>query len=123
VRAIAAVIGLAVACAVGILGPLAFSAHEKPQPQAQATAAGDLVYRSGSYAVRLTDQPCEFDEIEVDLSDRGVPPVKAYQTLQRDGRWNMSGCWAKTMGREVLTRDTAGADGYIPSDWFKREGR
>jgi hypothetical protein len=110
-----AVIFLAVAGT--IIGALAFSAHEAPLP----VATGDLVYRSGTYAVRLTDQPCEFEEIEVDLSDRGVPPVKEYLTLQRDGRWTLAGCWAKTMGQEVLTRDTAGADGYIPSDWFKRE--
>lgn len=112
---------IVLAAAGAIIGSLAFSAHVKSHPTVPPAATGDLIYRQGTYAVRLTDAPCESEEIDADLSDRAIPPVKEYLTLQRDGRWSVSGCWAKTMGAEVLTRDTAGADGYIPLDWFKRE--
>lgn len=111
------------AAAGAVLAAVFWIASPGQEAPAAAVPTGDLVYRQGTHALRLTDAPCEFEEIDADLTERGIPPVKAYLTLQRDGRWSMSGCWARTMGSEVLTRDTAGADGYIPADWFKREGQ
>lgn len=109
--------------AAAVVAAMLWVASLGEAPAAAAVPTGDLVYRRGTHALRLTDAPCEFEEIDADLTERGIPPVKAYLTLQRDGRWSMSGCWARSMGSEVLTRDTAGGDGYIPADWFKREAR
>jgi hypothetical protein len=86
-------------------------------PQSTVTG-GDPVYRSGSFIMRLTGEECPFEELDTDLTNRGIPPVKAYRTLTKDGRWAMPGCWAKDMGGDILTVDTAGGEGFIPKDWL-----
>ena len=100
-----------------ILGPLVFSVH---QPAA-ANGSGQLVYRSGSYVMRFTDEPCPFDDLDLQLQNDGIPPAKAYRTLTKDGRWAMPGCYAKDMGGDLTTLDTAGNQGTIPQEWLSRE--
>lgn len=113
-RWLLAILGLAAVSAAAVLGPLAFSAHEKPQP------TGDLMYRYGSFVLRLTEEPCPFEELDLQLSDEGIPPARAYREQQRDGRWRTPGCWAADIGGDIMTRDTAGGEGTIPRDWLTR---
>lgn len=114
-RAIAVTVILLVA---GLLGVVLW----QPVPAAlPAPATGALVWRNGTFAMKLGDEPCPFEELDEALTERGVPPVKAYRELQRDGRWSMPGCWAKDMGGDVVTMDTAGGEGFVPIDWFNRD--
>lgn len=108
---------VALSIAGAILGPLAFSVH---QPAA-ANGPGQLVYRSGSYVMRFTDEPCPYEELDLLLSSDYIPPAKAYRTLTKDGRWAMPGCYAKDMGGDFATMDTAGGQGTIPQEWLTRE--
>ena len=50
---------IAIAVAGAILGSLAFSAHQQPMPVATAEPA----WNRGSVSTRLTDQPCDFEEL------------------------------------------------------------
>lgn len=79
---------------------------------------GDPIYRQGTFSLRLTQHACEDEEINADLSDRGIPPVLEYWTLQRDGRWSVTGCYAPDMDGDILTRDTVGGEGFMPRKWF-----
>lgn len=113
--AILAALGIAAICA-------ALSMAVDSRPKAKVQAAGDhLVYRSGSYVMRFTDEPCPFEELDLLLSSDYIPPAKAYRTLTKDGRWAMPGCYAKDMGGDLATLDTAGNQGTIPQEWLSRE--
>ena len=91
-----------------------------PAPSAIA-ATGDLVYRSGTYSVRLTDEPCPYEEITSTLDSEGIPPAKAYRELLSDGRWALPGCWARDIGGDVMTMDTASNERKtIPKEWLTR---
>lgn len=110
-----AVIGMAISGAV--LGPLAFSARTKEQPAAAAT--GELVYRSGSYSVRLTDAPCDQPELVGHLESEGIPPAKIAVVTAGQQRYHE--CWVMDIGGDVMTLDLAGQQGTIPIDWLRRE--
>lgn len=110
---------IAIAFAAAILGPLAFSAHQKMMPQ--AASGGELTYRFGTFVMRLTDEPCPFEELDEHLTEQAVPPAKAYRVQERDGRWSTPGCWATDMGGDMMTMDTAGGEGMIPKERLSRE--
>lgn len=112
-----AIFAAGVLLALAALGIYAGWSGAAPKP---AAAGGDPVYRSGSFILRLTQEECPFEELDTDLTNRGIPPARAYRTLTKDGRWAMPGCWAKDMGGDILTADTAGAEGFIPQDWLAR---
>lgn len=87
--------------------------------QSVAQATPDLVYRQGTMALRLTQEPCAYREIEEILENEGIPPVKAYVMVQ-EGRPTVRGCWAPAAyDDEVLTQDMNGGDSFIPLSWFK----
>jgi hypothetical protein len=111
-RAIPAV--LLAACLVGCAEP------SEPVSVADAPE-GDLVYRRGTMAIRLTEQPCGFREIEKLLEEEGAPPVHAYVMVQ-EGRPQVRGCWVRAAyDDEVLLQDMGGGDSFIPLSWFRRE--
>jgi hypothetical protein len=104
-----------------ILACLLWGCSEPAPPAAIADAPeGDLVYRRGTMALRLTDQPCGFQGLEKILEDEGIPPVHGYVMVQ-EGRPQVRGCWAVNFDQEVLLLDISGGDAFIPLSWFKRE--
>ena len=112
---ILAAIGLAL-----LAGLLWFASAGKPAAAPSAIAAtGDLVYRSGTYSVRLTEKPCEDEELRGILEDIAVPPAKMYEITQVGKR--SIGCWAYDMGGDVAAFSFGGGSGTIPIDWFRRE--
>lgn len=91
-----------------------------PAPVVVLASGGDLVWRTGTMALRLTDESCPFDEERDQLELEGVPPAKRYIVTQA-GR-KRSGCYVKDMGGDVLTLEPAGREvGTIPMEWFRRE--
>lgn len=114
-RLFAAIAVLACLCVGAIVAPLWFSAQARQEPTA------DPVYRSGGFVLRLTQEDCPFEELDADLTNRGIPPAKAYRTLTGDGRWAMPGCWAKDIDGDILTVDTAGGEGFIPKEWLTHQ--
>lgn len=93
-------------------------------PPKGAPGDGDLVYRSGSYAVRLTSEPCQFRDFKDYLEDRGIPPARAIIVTQ-PGRPTLTGCWAYVIGGDVLTLDPTTPPDAMPTPikWFERELR
>lgn len=114
-RAILAAIGIAL-LALWLAG-LAAGRSDAP---ATPTATGDPTYTSGTFTLRLSNEPCDLEEQAAELNDRGIPPAREYYTLQKDGHWSMSGCWAKDMSGDVLTRSTIGEEGWLAAEWFRR---
>lgn len=86
-------------------------------------ASGDLAWRSGSVLVRLTEDPCHSEEIvEALRTDDSVVTQEPWLAVAtQDGRrlWTM--CWGRGIGGDVITMDTLGTRGTIPSEWLKRE--
>lgn len=80
------------------------------------------VWVNGTFALHLTAAPCQFSEFRDDLEDRGVPPAMASIGIQQ-GRPSVPGCYALDLDGDVLVRDVAGTDGFIPIGWFKRQPR
>lgn len=90
-----------------------------PPAAAPASARAGLVWRSGGMVLRLTDHACPFEEMALLLETDGVPPARAYVVTQ--GEHKATGCWARDIGGDVLTRSPSGQEGTIPLDWFKSE--
>lgn len=120
-RALAALIAVAALALAAVAGPLVFMASESPQAVIQEAPEGDLIYRQGTMAIRLTEQPCGFQGIERLLEEEGIPPVHSY-TMVQEGRPQVRGCWVRAAyDDEVLLQDMGGGDAYMPLSWFKRE--
>lgn len=68
------------------------------------TLVGQLVYRSGTYAIRLTEQPCPVAEFAAELEEVGVPPAWAYVAAQ-SGWSAVTGCCAPDTAGDILLRD------------------
>jgi hypothetical protein len=90
------------------------------EPPTAAQGGEQRVWRSGTSVLRLTEQACPFRELAEDLEHYGVPPARSY-VVQQKGK-EVLGCWAPDMGGDVLTREPTGLAGFIPADWFRREG-
>lgn len=120
-RSLAVLIATAALALAAVVGPLVFSCME-PTAQVQALPAmgePDLVYKQGTMAIHLTDQPCGFQGIERLLEEEGIPPVHAYIMVQ-EGRPQVRGCWVRAAyDDEVLVQDMAGGDSFMPFSWFK----
>ncbi len=113
---------VAIALAAAIVGPLAFSAHLQAAPAVATDGTGDLVYRSGSYAIRLTEDPCDHEELEMMVGmAEGITPAKA--AVVTTGTTRRAGCWAMNGGGSVVVRDyrSGQTDDVLPLDWFTRE--
>jgi hypothetical protein len=105
---------------------IAFAVHQPPAhgaevpPVAAGTGGSNLVWRTGTMVLRLTDEDCPFTEERDQLEAEGIPPAKRYVVTQA-GR-KRSGCYVKDMGGDVLTLEPDGREvGTIPIDWFRRE--
>jgi hypothetical protein len=118
-------VALLAAAAIAVLAiDLAVLAPDRVEPKSQprakpAAAVPGLVWRSGSMSLTLTDRPCPFEEMAAELEVEGVPPARAYVATQ--GARKASGCWARDMGGDILTRTPGGDEGTIPLDWFQHE--
>lgn len=111
--------GLAALGLILLAGFLWLAAADRPAAQASNTA--ELAYRRGSFVLRLTDEPCPYEEITSTLDREGIPPAKAYRELLNDGRWALPGCWARDIGDDVMTMDTASDERKtIPKEWLSR---
>lgn len=90
-------------------------------PPPAAVATGPLTYRSGTFTLRLTEQPCPFPELREPLEEEGIPPARVYETtsIGRKG----AGCYTHDMQGDVLTLDLGGQDAFLPLKWFKRDPR
>lgn len=88
---------------------------------AAAPASSDLVWRSGTYVLRLTGEPCAVPDLAGPLEEEGIPPARKFIATQ-PGRQS-SGCWAKDIMGDILARDLAGSMGDlpIPIEWFERD--
>lgn len=93
-------------------------------PPKVAPGHGDLVWTSGTYAVRLTDQPCLFPQFAEYLEEQGIPPARASVATQT-GRPDVAGCWAFDIAGDVITLDPTTPPEAIPVSikWFKRMPR
>lgn len=112
--------GLCIVALALLLATAAGIVISEPDAVQPAAEVGHLYWRSGTYTVELTDQPCGFTEFTLMLEEQGVPPAKASRLILA-GR-TFAGCWVKTMGGDVLlidpTRDEASE---TPISWFRRE--
>jgi hypothetical protein len=81
---------------------------------------GDLTYRRGTMALRLTEGRCGFSKMAEPLEEEGIPPALAYVMIQ-EGRPQVRGCWVRTFSDEVLLLDMGGGESFMPLSWFKRE--
>lgn len=109
-----AVVLLAIAGA--IFGPHALSART---PLPQPAGPSGLVWRNGTFSMRLTDQPCEREDLRAELEEEGIPPAKVYIATQ--GSIHSIGCWVLDMSGDVMTRNARGEEGTVPMGWFRRE--
>lgn len=113
---ILAAIGLAL-----LAGLLWFIAASQPAAKAPETNTAELAYRRGSFVLKLTDEPCPYEEIGAVLDSEAIPPAKAYRELLSDGRWALPGCWAKDISGDVMTMDTASDERKtLPKEWLNR---
>jgi hypothetical protein len=104
---------------VPTLVALVLQARPAPPKSPETQALGELVYRRGTFSLRLTNRPCPVDEFVLELESEGVPPALAFVTTQGDRRH--LGCWAKDIGGDVMTRQAGAEPGTIPIDWFQRD--
>lgn len=79
----------------------------------------DLVYRQGSYSVRLTNEPCGNEEYREQLESEGIPPAR--RSAIASGSRTYSGCYTRTMSGDVLTLDYLATEtGTLPKEGFKQ---
>lgn len=113
---------LLVLVALGIYAlwwPAAAPAKALPARAAAPAGTGEMVYRQGSYSVRLNEQPCAFQELRDALqADDAMGDAKAAVVME--GARRISGCWVRGID-EVQLQDMAGHGGSLPLEWFKRE--
>ena len=116
---VSALVGLACAVLAADLVTLAEVPKTAPMPQA---GRGEMVWRSGSYVVRLTDEPCRFADFREQLEDEGIPPARAFMATQA-GRPTVAGCWAHDIAGDVILRDPTSSPDALPVSirWFERE--
>ena len=102
-------------------GPLALGVHRPPGTQ---PGGSDLVWRNGTMTLRLTEQACQFDEVALmlELVESTASPPKAAVAFQ-PGRDAQPSCWVLDVAGDVVTRDAAGNEGFIPLGWFKRDAK
>lgn len=105
-----------------MLWPLGVQKEEKRGP-APTEAAPGIVWRSGVITTILLDDECPYEDIKVVLEFEGVPPVRAYRTVQAD-RIDVPGCWARAIDGDVLTMSHGSGlqVGLIPLSWFTKPG-
>lgn len=88
-----------------------------------AAATGHLVYTQGSYAVLLTDKPCDHEELmDAVVIGGGIGDAKA--AVVSYGATKRAGCWAPTISGDFVVRDYRSVDakerdGVLPRDRFK----
>lgn len=96
----------------------ACAAEDQPvRPAAEGT--GDLVYRFGTYSVRLTDMPCPFEDFIEELEAEGIPPARA--AVITSGQRRHTGCWVRDMSGDVMMRQADAELGVLPAEGFRRE--
>ena len=118
-RAILAAGMLLVLAALGVYGTWSATLPARPAAAAAPANGGALVYRQGTFSVRLAELPCPFYEVREALEAEGVPPAK-WAFITEGGRVH-TGCWAPDGTGEILTQDQDGRGGSLPQEWFKRE--
>ena len=96
--------------------------HDRALPAMSDGLEPDRVWVNGTFALHLTAAPCAFAEFRDDLEERGIPPAMASIGIQQ-GRPSVPGCYALDLDGDVLIRDVAGTDGFVPVGWFKRSPR
>jgi hypothetical protein len=109
---------LAAAAAAGVALHSVPAKSSAPGPAIERATAG-LVWHSGSVALRLTDRPCPFEELSVQLETEGVSPARAYVVQQ--GKHRTTGCWSQDLGGDVVTMEPGRELGQIPIAWFRTE--
>lgn len=90
-----------------------------PQGEYAIKAVPGLVWHSGTVTLRLTDRPCPFNDLAVQLDAEGTGPVRAYVVQQ--GSRQVIGCWSKDAGGDVMTLEPGRELGQIPVTWFRIE--
>jgi hypothetical protein len=99
--------------------PLALDARPASAVQPDA---GELVWRNGTLTLRLIEQPCRITELAdaLELSE-GMPQAPQAAVVAQVGRGSISACWVADVNGDVVMRDAAGTEGFIPMDWFQRD--
>lgn len=116
-RAALCVLAVVVGCfiAAGVI----IRMEEAPAAAPAPVTTGELVYRQGTYSYRLTDEPCPFEEFALELEAEGIPPAR--MAAITSGSRRFTGCWAKDIGGDVMTRQFNVEPGTLPLDGFKPE--
>lgn len=118
-----AILALIAAAALGLAALAANLAIPEPLPVvdqlAPLRAEPGLVFNYGTFSMRLTDQPCPFEDQAAELESEGVPPARVY--LAREGERTAMGCWAADMGGDIMTLSPGGELGTVPLERFRRE--